>query len=67
LKSAGCERIFAEQVSGKSTNGRGELKKLLKAARPGDTVVVVKLRRPEGAALSARQGPVSPRGGNPWG
>ena len=45
LKAAGCERIFAEQVSGKSTNGRAELKKLLKAARPGDTVVVVKLDR----------------------
>jgi DNA invertase Pin-like site-specific DNA recombinase len=43
LEVAGCERIFAEQLSGKSTNGR--MKKLLKAARPGDTVVVVKLER----------------------
>jgi len=26
LKAAGCERIFAEKVSGKSTNGRRELR-----------------------------------------
>jgi DNA invertase Pin-like site-specific DNA recombinase len=45
LRAAGCERIFAERVSGKSTNGRTGLKKLMKAARPGDTVVVVKLDR----------------------
>jgi DNA invertase Pin-like site-specific DNA recombinase len=45
LKAAGCERIFAERVSGKSTNGRAQLKKLMNAARPGDTVVVVKLDR----------------------
>ena len=45
LKAAGCERIFSEKVSGKSTNGRREFEKLLKALLPGDTVVVVKLDR----------------------
>ena len=43
LKSAGCERIFSEKASGKSTNGRPEFAKLLKALLPGDTVVVTKL------------------------
>jgi DNA invertase Pin-like site-specific DNA recombinase len=43
LKAAGCERIFSEKASGKSTNGRPEFAKLLKALLPGDTVVVTKL------------------------
>jgi hypothetical protein len=34
------ERIFSEKASGKSTNGRPEFAKLLKALLPGDTVVV---------------------------
>ena len=45
LKAAGCERIFGEKASGKSTNGRPEFAKLLKALLPGDTVVVTKLDR----------------------
>jgi DNA invertase Pin-like site-specific DNA recombinase len=45
LKLAGCERIFSEKVSGKSTNGRKEFDKLMKALLPGDTVVVTKLDR----------------------
>jgi DNA invertase Pin-like site-specific DNA recombinase len=45
LKAAGCERIFSEKASGKSTNGRPEFAKLLKALLPGDTVVVTKLDR----------------------
>ncbi len=45
LKAAGVERIFAEKVSGKSTNGRHELEKAIKALRPGDTLIVVKLDR----------------------
>jgi DNA invertase Pin-like site-specific DNA recombinase len=45
LKAAGCERIFAEKVSGKSTNGRREFEKLMRALNPGDTVVVTKLDR----------------------
>lgn len=45
LRAAGCERVFAEKASGKSTNGRPELAKLMKALQPGDTVAVVKLDR----------------------
>jgi len=45
LKAAGCERIFSEKASGKSTNGRKEFDKLMKALLPGDTVVVTKLDR----------------------
>jgi len=45
LKAAGCERIFSEKASGKSTNGRREFDKLMKALLPGDIVVVTKLDR----------------------
>jgi DNA invertase Pin-like site-specific DNA recombinase len=45
LKAAGCERIFSEKASGKSTNGRREFDKLMRALVPGDIVVVAKLDR----------------------
>jgi len=45
LKAAGCERIFSEKVSAKSTNGRHALQKALDALKPGDTLVVVRLDR----------------------
>jgi DNA invertase Pin-like site-specific DNA recombinase len=45
LKAAGCERIYSEKASGKSTNGRPEFAKLMKALRYGDVVTVVKLDR----------------------
>jgi len=45
LKAAGCERIYSEKASGKSTNGRPEFAKLRKALLPGDVVVVTKLDR----------------------
>jgi DNA invertase Pin-like site-specific DNA recombinase len=45
LKAAGCERIFSEKASGKSTNGRREFEKLMRALNPGDTVVVTRLDR----------------------
>src|SRR5262245_57919082 len=51
LKAAGCERIFNEKASGKSTNGRPELANLLKRLEPGDVVMVTKLDR---IARSAR-------------
>jgi DNA invertase Pin-like site-specific DNA recombinase len=45
LRAAGCERIFSEKASGKSTNGRKEFEKLMRALMPGDAVVVTKLDR----------------------
>jgi DNA invertase Pin-like site-specific DNA recombinase len=45
LKSAGCERIYSEKASGKSTNGRREFDKLMRALQPGDVVTVTKLDR----------------------
>jgi DNA invertase Pin-like site-specific DNA recombinase len=45
LKAAGCERIYSEKASGKSTNGRPEFARLMKALDAGDTIVVVKLDR----------------------
>jgi DNA invertase Pin-like site-specific DNA recombinase len=45
LKAAGCVRVYAEKASGKSTNGRHELAKAVKALRPGDVLITVKLDR----------------------
>jgi DNA invertase Pin-like site-specific DNA recombinase len=41
----GAGGVYAERASGKSTNGRHELGKALKALQPGDTLVTVKLDR----------------------
>ena len=45
LKTAGCERVFSEKVSGKAINGRTALQKALVALQPGDTLIVVRLDR----------------------
>ena len=45
LKAAGCERIYSEKASGKSTKGRPEFAKLMKAVNYGDVVTVMKLDR----------------------
>jgi DNA invertase Pin-like site-specific DNA recombinase len=45
LRLAGCERIYSEKASGKSTEGRPQFKRLLKDILPGDVVVVAKLDR----------------------
>ena len=41
VRAAGCKTIFTEKVSGKSTNGRTEFKRLMRAVKPGDIVVVI--------------------------
>jgi DNA invertase Pin-like site-specific DNA recombinase len=45
LKAAGCEKIYSEKVSGKSTDDRRQFKRLTKDLLPGDVVVVCKLDR----------------------
>jgi DNA invertase Pin-like site-specific DNA recombinase len=45
LKAAGCEKVYSEKASGRSTNGRHELSKALRALKPGDTLVVVRIDR----------------------
>lgn len=45
LRAAGCDRIFTEKAFAKSTKGRREFDRLMKALVPDDTVVVTKLDR----------------------
>jgi DNA invertase Pin-like site-specific DNA recombinase len=45
LKAFGCERIYLEKQSGKSSDNRPELKEALKFAREGDVFVVTRLDR----------------------
>jgi DNA invertase Pin-like site-specific DNA recombinase len=45
LRAAGCTKIYSEKVSGKSTNGRHELQKVLRRLEPGDVVMVTRLDR----------------------
>lgn len=44
LKKNGCEKIFAEKITG-THNDRAELKKMLETIKPGDELHVVKLDR----------------------
>lgn len=45
LKSAGCEIIRSEKVSGTSTAGRDELRNLLDFLREGDELVITRIDR----------------------
>jgi DNA invertase Pin-like site-specific DNA recombinase len=45
LHTAGAAKVYAERVSGASTNGRKALAQALKALRPGDILVVTRLDR----------------------
>jgi DNA invertase Pin-like site-specific DNA recombinase len=45
LKAEGCEKVFAEKVSGRSTQGREQLEEALDFVRHGDTLVVTRLDR----------------------
>ena len=45
LQEYGCEKIFKEQVSGTSTDGRDQLKECLKFVRDKDELVCVRVDR----------------------
>jgi DNA invertase Pin-like site-specific DNA recombinase len=45
LTDAGCEKLFAEKVSGRSTHNREELARAIDFVREGDTLVVTRLDR----------------------
>lgn len=45
LAEAGCDKVFSEHVSGRSTAGRGQLADVLDFVREGDTLVVTRLDR----------------------
>lgn len=45
LEAAGCEKVFAEKVSGRSTKDRIELAQAMDFVREGDTLVVTRLDR----------------------
>ncbi|NVD46151.1 recombinase family protein [Qipengyuania atrilutea] len=45
LEAAGCEKVFAEKVSARSTKDRVELAQAIDFVREGDTLVVTRLDR----------------------
>ncbi len=45
LRAAGCEKIFAEKMSGTTTDGRDALEEALSWVRDGDVLVVTRLDR----------------------
>lgn len=54
LKTAGCDKVFAEKESGRSTIGREELARALDYAREGDVFVVTRLDRLARSMLDLR-------------
>jgi DNA invertase Pin-like site-specific DNA recombinase len=45
LTGAGCEKVFAEKVSGRSTGDREQLAQAIDFVRDGDTLIVTRLDR----------------------
>ena len=45
LRAAGCAKVYSEKISGKGTDGRVELAKLLKRLGDGDVLMVTRLDR----------------------
>ena len=50
LNEAGCEEVFTDEASGKSTEGRDGLERMLMKLRKGDEVYAVRLDRQIGRA-----------------
>jgi DNA invertase Pin-like site-specific DNA recombinase len=45
LLAAGCAKVYAEKVSGKTTNGRAQLAKIIRRLDRGDVLMVTRLDR----------------------
>jgi DNA invertase Pin-like site-specific DNA recombinase len=45
LRAAGCAKVYVEKISGKATDGRAELAKVIRRLEEGDVLVVVRLDR----------------------
>jgi DNA invertase Pin-like site-specific DNA recombinase len=45
LRAEGCAKVYSEKVSGKATDGRAELAKLLRRLTEGDVLMVTRLDR----------------------
>jgi DNA invertase Pin-like site-specific DNA recombinase len=45
LHAAGCAKVYSEKMSGKATDGRAELAKVLRRLEQGDVLVVTRLDR----------------------
>src|SRR6516165_9670305 len=45
LRVQGCAKVFSEKISGKATDGRVELARLLRRLREGDVLMVTRLDR----------------------
>jgi DNA invertase Pin-like site-specific DNA recombinase len=45
LKAAGCDKVYSEKITGKTTDDRRQFKRLMKDLLPGDVVIVTKLDR----------------------
>lgn len=55
LRAAGCEKVFAEKRSGRSTDGREALADALGYVREGDVLVVTRLDRLARSMIDLRQ------------
>jgi DNA invertase Pin-like site-specific DNA recombinase len=55
LRAAGCEKVFAEKRSGRTTDGREELASALEWVREGDVLVVTRLDRLARSITDLRQ------------
>lgn len=55
LRTAGCEKVFAEKKSGTSTKDRTALQDALEFVRDGDTLVITRLDRLARSIMDLRQ------------
>lgn len=55
LRDAGCEKVFAEKRSGRSTSDRKALQEALEFVREGDTLVITRLDRLARSIMDLRQ------------